>query len=109
MNETSTNFVVVNELNQLLKKDGEVTLIDARTSEEFAEGHVPGAINISIVELPEFAESCGNASKGLVVTMCGSSGRGGKAAKILYSHGVRNVLVLEGGLKAWRDAGLPIA
>jgi rhodanese-related sulfurtransferase len=108
MNEPSTKYVAVNELDRLLKKDGEVTLIDARTSEEFAEGHVPGAINISIVELPEFAESRGNASEDRVVTMCGSSGRGGKAAEILYSHGVRNVVVLEGGLKAWRDAGFPV-
>jgi rhodanese-related sulfurtransferase len=84
-------------------------LIDARTSEEFAEGHIPGAINIGIVELEEFSESRGNDSTRLVVTMCGSSGRGEKAANILYSHGMRNILVLEGGLKAWKDAGLPVA
>jgi len=44
-----------------------------------------------------------------VVTMCGSAGRGKKAAEILLSHGVGNVLVLQGGLKAWRDAGLTVA
>lgn len=109
MNEPSKNYVVVNELDRLLKQDGGVTLIDARTAEEFAEGHVPGAINIGIVELTGFAESRGNTSEGLVITMCGSSGRGEKAAEILHSHGVRNVLVLDGGLKAWRGAGLPVA
>ncbi len=39
MNETSTNYVVVTELQRLLKENN-VTLIDARTSEEFDEGHV---------------------------------------------------------------------
>ena len=109
MNESSMNYLAVNKLERLLKEEGSVLLIDARTSEEFAEGHVPGAINVAIAELAEFAESGGNASEGLVVTMCGSAGRGEKAAKILFSHGVGNVLVLQGGLKAWKDAGLPVA
>ncbi len=109
MNEPSTNYVNVNELARLLKEDSTVTLIDARTAEEFSEGHVPVAVNVGIVELTEFADSRGSAPEGLVVTMCGSSGRGEKAARILHSHGLKNVLVLEGGLKAWGDAGLPVA
>ena len=109
MNESSMNYLSVNKLERILKEDSSVTLIDARTSEEFCEGHVPGAINVGIEELAEFAGSCGNASEGLVVTMCGSAGRGKKAAEILCSHGLGNVLVLQGGLKAWKDAGLPVA
>jgi rhodanese-related sulfurtransferase len=99
----------VSDLERLLKDNSAVTLIDARTSGEFDEGHIKGAINIGIDELTEFAKSRGSAPEGLVVTMCGSTGRGEKAARFLQSHGLRNVLVLEGGLKAWRDAGLPVA
>ena len=51
MNETSTNYVVVKELERLLKEDNTVTLVDARTAEEYDEGHVPGAINIIGVNL----------------------------------------------------------
>ena len=109
MNETSTNYVVVKELERLLKEDNTVTLIDARTAEEYDEGHIPGAINVPIADLTEFARSRGSDFKGLVVTMCGSSGRGGKAATILASEGMKNVQILEGGLKAWRDASLTIA
>ena len=102
-----SDYVAVKELERLLNDDSTLTLVDARTSEEFAEGHVPDAINVGIGELAEFAESRGNTSVGLVVTMCGSTGRGEKAAEILCSHGVENVLVLQGGLKAWKNAGLP--
>jgi rhodanese-related sulfurtransferase len=109
VNESSVNYLAVNKLERLLKEDSSVMLIDARTSEEFAEGHVPGAINVGVANLAEFAESGGNASGGPVVTMCGSAGRGEKAAEILFSHGVGNILVLQGGLKAWKDAGLPVA
>lgn len=107
--EKSMNYVEVDELERLLQEDGSFMLIDARTPEEFADGHVPGAVNIGIVELAEFAESGRDAPQDLVVTMCGSAGRGKKAAEILLSHGFGNVLVLQGGLKAWKDAGFPIA
>lgn len=109
MKETSTNYVVVKELGRLLKEDNTVTLIDARTVEEYDLGHVPGAVNVPIDNLTEYAKNRGSDSDGPVVTMCGSSGRGEKAATILTSEGVKNVQILEGGLKAWRDAGLPVA
>ena len=107
--EMSERFIAVNDLERLMKEDKTVTLIDARTAEEFGEGHVPGAINVGIEELTKFAKSLGSASEGLVVTMCGSAGRGEKAAAILDSCGVDKVIVLKGGLTAWKDADLPVA
>lgn len=108
MNETSTNYVDVNDVERLLSEDSTLILIDARTSEEFAGGHVPGAINVPVAELPEFAQQHRNAPKDFVVTMCGSTGRGEKAATILNSNGMANVQVMNGGLKAWQEAGLPV-
>ena len=105
----TSNYVVVNELGRLLKKDSGITLIDARTAEEFDEGHIPGAINVPIADLAEFAKKLSSASDDVFVTMCGSTGRGEKAAAILDSHNVQDILILEGGLKAWKDAGLPVA
>ncbi|MCK5361369.1 MAG: rhodanese-like domain-containing protein, partial [Gammaproteobacteria bacterium] len=43
MNESSMNYVAVNKLERLLKEDSSVMLIDARSAEEYDEGHVPGA------------------------------------------------------------------
>jgi len=108
MNETSTNYVDVNDLERLLREDSTLILIDARTSEEFAGGHVAGAINVPIAELGNFAQKQRDASTDLVVTMCGSTGRGEKAATILNSHGMANVQVMNGGLKAWQEAGFPV-
>ena len=108
MNENSTTYVVVSDMERLLKEDSSVTLIDARTSEEFAAGHVPGAINVPIADLAGYAKTCRNTSEDIVTTMCGSTGRGEKASTILHSHGMANVQVMKGGLKAWREAGFPI-
>ena len=109
MSEKPADYVFVQDLERLLEEDGAVTLIDARTAEEFTEGHVPGAINIPIPDLVEFARSRDNVPDSLIVTMCGSAGRGKEAAAILDAQGISGVRVLEGGLKAWRDAGLPVA
>lgn len=108
MNETSANYVDVNDVERLLRENSTLILIDARTSEEFAGGHVPGAINVPVAELSNFAQKQRNASKDLVVTMCGSTGRGEKAASILNSNGMANIQVMKGGLKAWKEAGLPV-
>ncbi len=109
MSETSMKYLAVSALEGLLKENHVLTLIDARTAEEFDEGHVPGAINVPIAGLAEFARNRDKYPAGPVVTMCGSTGRGEKAAAILGSEGARRVQVLQGGLKAWRDAGLPVA
>lgn len=83
-------------------------LIDARTAEEYAEGHVPGAVNVPIPDLAEFLQSRDNTAEGLLITMCGSTGRGERASAILASLGVEEIAVLDGGLKAWKEAGFPV-
>jgi rhodanese-related sulfurtransferase len=108
VNETSTNYVGVNDVEHLLREDGAITLIDARTAEEFAGGHVPGAINVPVAELSDLEQKHRSAYEDLIVTMCGSTGRGEKASSILISHGLTNVQVMQGGLKAWREAGFPV-
>jgi rhodanese-related sulfurtransferase len=108
MNETSTDYVGVSDVARLLQEDKGATLVDARTAEEFEVGHASGAVNVPIANLNEFVKSRDAGSAGLVITMCGSSGRGEKAAAILASHDMAKVVVLRGGLKAWRDAGLPV-
>jgi rhodanese-related sulfurtransferase len=80
--------------------NGEV-VIDVRTPEEYAQGHITGAINIPIdgllaADLPD----------GPVMTTCGGGGRGGRAADALVEAG-REAYSIAGGTNAWRAAGLP--
>lgn len=108
MIDTSADYIGVSDMERLLNEGSAITLIDARSPEEFAEAHVPGAINVPIAELKKFAQRRDIESAGFVVTMCGSSGRGEKAATVLASQDISDVMVLQGGLKAWRDAGLAV-
>lgn len=103
MNETAVDYISVGDVAHLLQEDDSVTLIDARTPEEYGEAHAEGAVNVPIADLDSYGAAGG------LIAMCGSTGRGEKAAAILAGNGVMGVRVMEGGLKAWREAGLPVA
>lgn len=79
-------------------------IVDVRTPEEYAGGHIAGAVNIPLnrigfaaAELPE----------GQVLTVCSMGNRSLRAAETLARLG-RPALSLRGGTKAWAAAGLPI-
>jgi len=108
MTGMSQRYLSVAEVIRLLVEDDTVLLIDSRTAEEFTEGHVPGAISVPINELADFVRSRDVAGAGLLITMCGSTGRGEQAAEILASLGMARTAVLNGGLKAWKEAGQPV-
>lgn len=102
-------YIDVDTVARLLKDSTDTVLIDARTAEEYAAAHALGAINVPIADLPDYAKSQMQAGKEeLIITMCGSAGRGEKAEAILTELGVQGVRVLSGGLKAWKEAGLPV-
>lgn len=95
------------ELEALLKSD-EVLLIDVRPRIEYDFGHLPGAVNLPLEELPERIETL--PANRLIVTYC----RGvycllsKDAEDMLRAKGFR-VRRLDGGWPEWWDEGRPIA
>ncbi len=85
-------------------------LIDVREADEFAAGHLPGAIHASRGML-EFKLS-GNpalAARDLqVVLYCKTSGRAALAAAAMQDMGYLNVTSIAGGFDAWVAAGKPV-
>ncbi len=80
-------------------------VIDVRTPEEFARGHIPGAVNISW-EDPERIAALDAPNGVALYCMVGPRARKGEAA--LLALGLDGVLHIEGGLAAWMSAGLPV-
>ncbi len=96
------------ELAQALARDpGSLRLIDVREPEEFARGHLPGAINIPLprIEQRGFAMPAGEPpAPRRLVFLCRSGVRSLKACALARRAGGTEVLQLEGGLNAWREA-----
>ena len=82
-------------------------VIDVRPAEEYAAGHIPGAVSIPFGELEQRLDEIPRGRK--VVAYC----RGpycvlaAESVKALRAHGVRAVR-LKDGFPEWRDAGLPV-
>ena len=83
-------------------------LLDVRTPEEFAKGHVPGALNIPVDQLTARTQELAAHRDGDVVVYCERGGRAAKAATVLREAGFLNVLHLEGDMSAWRADGRPV-
>ena len=81
--------------------------LGALSAEEFAAGHVAGAKHIPLADLGTAKGLPGNKKLPLIV-VCASGQRAAKAAAELKKLGHENVQPLAGGLKAWREANLPI-
>jgi rhodanese-related sulfurtransferase len=83
-------------------------VLDVRTPEEFAAGHVPGARNIPIDELDERIGEIAAHRDQEVVVYCETGRRAGKASDALGTAGFTQVRQLDGDMRAWREAGLPV-
>lgn len=83
-----------------------VTLVDVRTEDEYALGHIPGAIN---VPLDDLRERMGEIPADRPVYLyCGVGLRGYLASNILKANGYADVRNLIGGLKTYKAAIAPI-
>lgn len=89
-----------------LINDTHATILDVREPAEFGTGHLPNARNIPLSELEKRA---GELPSGKPVLICCQAGpRASKALALLSKAGREQVFTLEGGLQAWRQAGLPV-
>jgi rhodanese-related sulfurtransferase len=86
-------------------------LVDVREADEFAAGHLPGAVHISRGMLEfRFSGMAALQSRDIrVVLYCKTSGRAALAGSALQDMGYLNVQNIAGGYDAWVAAGMPVA
>ncbi|MCB0397505.1 MAG: rhodanese-like domain-containing protein [Flavobacteriales bacterium] len=84
-------------------------IVDVRTPEEFSGGHLQGAMNFN-VNADDFMALCeaGLDKSQPVYVYCKSGGRSATAANMLKEAGFSNIINMEGGITAWKDAGRPV-
>ncbi|MCX6859777.1 MAG: rhodanese-like domain-containing protein [Verrucomicrobia bacterium] len=90
---------------ETLRKDPKVVVLDVRTAEEFADGHMQGAINLDI-RGGKFAETLAGLDKTKTYLVhCAVGGRSAKACGQMDGLKFEKVLNLSGGITAWEAAG----
>ncbi|SHJ23737.1 rhodanese-like domain-containing protein [Aquimarina spongiae] len=101
---TTVELITVEEMDSLLKL-GEVKLIDVRTPQEFAQGHIESAINIDFRN-ENFEELIAKVDKTKPVAVyCGKGGRSGKCSSFMKKAGFTKIYDLDGGITEWKFNG----
>ncbi|MCR4330677.1 MAG: rhodanese-like domain-containing protein [Patescibacteria group bacterium] len=85
-----------------------VLMLDVRTKEEYASGHIEGSANFDIYQ-SSFVEELNKLPKNKkCIVYCQSGGRAGQALGIMKKNGFENVSNLKGGIMEWKEKGLPV-
>jgi rhodanese-related sulfurtransferase len=92
---------------QLINRERAV-VVDVSETEEFAQGHVGGAKNVPVGQLEQrLPEVVKNKSLPLIL-VCPNGARATRALAVAKKLGYEKAQVLAGGLKAWKEANLPV-
>ena len=94
--------------SRMMKSGEPHLLVDVREDNEWAAGHAAGAVHLGkgIIERDIEAKAPGKDTK--LVLYCGGGFRSALAADNLQKMGYTNAISLDGGWKAWQQAGLPV-
>jgi len=87
--------------------DASLLILDVRTPEEYADGHVPGAVNIPYDKINGRLDELLGAKNKDIVLYCHSGARAAIAAETLQGKGFAKLLHLEGDMVKWKREKLP--
>jgi rhodanese-related sulfurtransferase len=98
----------VREVKERFDRGEKFQLVDVREDHEFAQDHVAGARHIGRGVLERDIETLLPDKDTAIVLYCGGGFRSALAADNLRKMGYRNVISMDGGIRAWREASYPI-
>lgn len=105
---TSLTFenATVNEAQQLIIEEDDITILDVRTQQEYDFGHIP---NATLIPVDELGDRLGELDETkAILVYCRTGVRSVQASLTLTDNGFSTVYNLEGGIVAWGKAGAPI-
>ena len=106
--KTRVREIEMDEFLKMRAENEEFLLIDVREDSEYAVGHGAGAIHLSKGIIERDIETRVPDKDTKMVLYCGGGYRSALASDHLMQMGYRQVLSLNGGWRAWQEAGLPI-
>lgn len=99
----------VADVKRRLEAGEKFVLVDVREDNEWAKGHLPGAVHLGKGIIERDIEQRVPDPGAKVILYCGGGFRSALAADNLQKMGYTNVESMDGGWKGWLDAGLPTA
>ena len=105
--KASVQKIDVDQFDQK-RQEKDAVVLDVRTPKEYAEGHVPGAVNLDVHD-PKFDQKVADLDKAKTYLVhCASGVRSGAATKKMAGMGFTNLFDFHGGFHAWQNAHKPV-
>ncbi|TAL10652.1 MAG: sulfurtransferase [Nitrospirae bacterium] len=98
----------IGDVKMKLDRGERFHFIDVREDNEFAVDHAKGALHLGRGILERDIETVIPDKRAEIVLYCGGGYRSALAAENLMKMGYANVASMDGGIRAWREAGYPI-
>jgi rhodanese-related sulfurtransferase len=102
------NECTVADVKARLDRGETFHFIDVREDHEYATDHAAGARHLGRGILERDIESLIPEKDAPIVLYCGGGYRSALAAESLQKMGYQQVISMDGGIRAWRDAGYPL-
>lgn len=111
VNETKARVTETNvaDVSRRLDAGEKFVLVDVREDNEWAQGHLPGAVHLGKGVIERDIEARVPDTGAKVVLYCGGGFRSALVADNLQKMGYTNVESMDGGWRGWLEAGLPTA
>jgi len=96
------------QVTQMMNRGKATAVVDVRTAEEYAGGHLRDAKSMPLADLGNRIGEIDKAKVKTVIVVDQTGNRAAKAERLLKSAGFADIYSLEGGVAAWTAAGLPL-
>lgn len=106
--KSSIKKVTAAEVKSLIDKKDKVILLDVRDPQEFAAGHIPGAMNISRGTLEFVVFNKIQDQNAQIIVYCKTAARSALATKTLNDLGYKNAALMDATFEDWIKAGYPV-
>jgi hydroxyacylglutathione hydrolase len=100
--------ITVDDLEDLIRKQDNLQILDVRRPPEYESGHVPRAVTAPLSKLRERIPALGFDPSKTTAIICAGGYRSSAATSILQQEGFRDLLNVTGGTSAWINAGYPV-
>lgn len=92
--------ISVSDFAEIYSQADSVFLIDVRETDEYIDGHVPGAIHIPLNEVPQRVDEFRHPQGGVTYVICKAGGRSANACEYLSQHSIQ-LINIAGGTMGW--------
>lgn len=102
--------VDADEFEKAIAEDENAVILDVRTPEEYAEGHIKGAININYYDSDFIMQVADKVpTDKTVYVYCKAGGRSAKSCNIMSKSDYNSLIDLKVGFDGWKDAGKTVS